>query len=125
MAVKQIMSAEVATESRAGRDWQALLTEKGHQPIELQNAAVEPDVNLALDGSSVLIESGDQRIAIGPSEQAQINIIDEKIDRLPEQPQLIFAWTPIMSDTRVIDLTNRGTLDLTFESGGVAIGEVR
>jgi hypothetical protein len=124
--VKQIMSAEVATESRAGRDWQALLTEKGHQPIELQNATVEPDVNLALDGSSMLIESGDQRIAIGPSEQAQINIIGaNEIDRLPEQPQLIFAWTPIMSDTRVIDLTNRGTLDLTFEKGGVAIGEVR
>jgi hypothetical protein len=103
-----------------------LLTEKGHQPIELQNAAVEPDVNLALDGSSMLIESGDQRIAIGPSEQAQINIIGAKeIDRLPEQPQLIFAWTPIMSDTRVIDLTNRGTLDLTFENDGVAIGEVR
>lgn len=38
---------------------------------------------------------------------------------------MIFTWTPIVSDTRVIDLTGRGTLDLTFEGGGVAIGEVR
>jgi hypothetical protein len=48
-----------------------------------------------------------------------------QLDRLPTQPKLIFTWTPIVSDTRVIDLTNRGTLDLTFENGGVAIGEVR
>jgi len=102
-----------------------LLTEKGHQPIELQSAAVEPDVNLTLDESSVLIESGGNSIAIGPSERAQINVITGKIDRLPEKPQMIFAWTPIVSDTRAIDLTNRGTLDLTFDGGGVAIGEVR
>jgi hypothetical protein len=38
---------------------------------------------------------------------------------------MIFTWTSVVSDTRVIDLTNRGTLDLTFENGGVAIGEVR
>lgn len=124
--VKQIMSAEVITASRAGRDWQALLTQKGQQPIGLQNAAVESNVNLALDGSSVLIESGGNSIAIGPSEQAQINVIAAKeIDRLPKQPQLIFTWTPVVSDTRVIDLTGRGTLDLTFEGGGVAIGEMR
>ena len=101
------------------------MTQKGHQPIELQNAAVESDVNLAFDGSSVLLESSGNGISIGPSEQAAINIIAEEIDRLPEKPQLIFTWTPIVSDTRVIDLTARGTLDLTFEAGGVAIGEVR
>jgi hypothetical protein len=102
------------------------LAQKEKEPIELQNAAVEPDVNLAFDGSSVLIEAGGNGISIGPSEQAAINIINAKeINRLPQQPQLIFTWTPIMSDTRVIDLTNRGTLDLTFEGGGVAIGEVR
>jgi hypothetical protein len=38
---------------------------------------------------------------------------------------MIFTWTPIVSDTRVIDLTNRGTLDLTLEGGGVTIGEMR
>jgi competence protein ComEC len=124
--VKQIMSAEVTTDSRAGRDWQALLTQKGQQPIELQNATVESNVNLAFDGSSVLIESGENSISIGPSEQAQINVIGAKeIDRLPEKPQLIFTWTPVVSDTRVIDLTDRGTLDLTFDSGGVALGEMR
>ena len=123
--VKQIMSTAVASNSRAGRDWQTLVTQKGHQPIELQNAAVESNVNLAFDESSVLIESNGSGISIGPSEQAAINIIGGKVDRLPEKPQLIFAWTPIVSDTRVIDLTARGTLDLTFENGGVAIGEVR
>jgi competence protein ComEC len=123
--VKQIMSTEVTADNRAGRDWQALLTQKGQQPIELQNAVVESNVNLALDGLSVLIESGDNRLAIGPSEQAAINIIGGKIDRLPQQPQMIFTWAPIMSDTRVIDLTNRGTLDFTFEGDHVAIGEMR
>ncbi len=44
----------------------------------------------------MLIESGGNVIAIGPSEQAQINIIAGKIDRLPEKPQLIFTWTPIV-----------------------------
>ena len=41
--VKQIMSVEVPTDNRAGRDWQALLTQKGRQPIELQNAVVEAE----------------------------------------------------------------------------------
>jgi competence protein ComEC len=124
--VKQIMSAAATTTNRAGRDWQTLLMEKGHQPIELQTAAVDVNVSFAFDGSSVLIESGGNRIAIGPSEQAAINVIGAReIDRLPEKPQLIFTWAPIVSDTRVIDLTERGTLDLTFEGGGVAIGEVR
>jgi hypothetical protein len=123
--VQQVMSIDAAADNRAGRDWQELLAQKGKEPIELQNASVEPNVNLAFDGSSVLIESGDNCLAIGPSEQAQINIIAEQLDRLPEKPQLIFTWTPIVSDTRAIDLTGRGTLDLIFENGGVAMGEVR
>jgi competence protein ComEC len=123
-AVKQIMTVDVSTDSRAGREWQALLTQKGKEPIELQNAAMD-GVNLAFDGAVPVIEAQGNRIAIGPSEQAQINVIAGQIDRLPQQPQLIFAWTPIVSDTRVIDLTNRGTLDLTLESGGVNIGEIR
>jgi hypothetical protein len=119
------MSVAVPADSRAGNDWQTLLTQKGQEPIELQSAALEPNVNLALDGTSVLIESGSNSVSIGPSEQAQINVIAGKIDRLPQQPQMILTWTPIVSDTRVIDLTGRGTLELTFEGGGVAISEVR
>jgi competence protein ComEC len=123
--VKQIMSIDIATDSRAGREWWELITQKGHQPIELQQAAVEPDVNLGIDGSSVLIESGDQCLSIGSSEQAQINVITGEIDRLPQRPQLIFAWTPLVSDTRVIDLTDRGTLDLVLINEGVTVSAVR
>ncbi len=124
--VKQIMSVEVSDDNRAGREWQALLAQKGRQPIELQNAGLEAGVNLTLDGAVPLIESGGSRIAIGPSEQAQINIIAAKeIDRLPRQPQLIFAWSPIVSDTRVIDLAQRSTIDLAVTDEGVTIGEVR
>jgi hypothetical protein len=101
------------------------LTQKGRQPIGLQHAGLDAAVNLTFDGTVPLIESGGNCIALGPSEQAQINIVAGQLDRLPQQPQLIFTWAPIVSDTRVIDLTNRGTLDLTFEGGGVTIGEVR
>jgi hypothetical protein len=123
--VKQIMSVEVPADSRAGRDWQAMLTQKGQTPIDLQSAGLEPDVTLSFDSATPLIESGDQRLAFGPSEQAQINVIAGPIDRLPQQPQLIFAWTPIISDTRVIDLTDRGTIDLVLTSEGMTVGEVR
>ena len=123
--VKQIMSVEVPDENRAGRDWQALLTQQGKQPIELQSAGLEGGATLSFDGGVPLIESNGQRIALGPSEQAQINVIDGQIDRLPQQPQVIFTWTPIVSDTRVIDLTERGTLDLALGADGVSIGEVR
>ncbi len=123
--VKQIMSVEVPGDNRAGRDWQALLAQQGRQPIELQAAGLEAEVNLTFDGTVPLIESGGNRIAIGPSEQAQINVIAGQIERLPQQPQMIFTWAPMVSDTRVIDLTNRGTIDLVFGDGGVAVGEVR
>ena len=124
--VKQIMSVAVPTDKRAGREWWEMLMQKGQQPVELQSAGLDSTVTLAFDRGVPLIESSGHVIAIGPSEQAQINIIAAKeIDRLPEKPQMIFTWTPIVSDTRVIDLTGRGTLDLTFEGGGVAIGEVR
>jgi hypothetical protein len=86
---------------------------------------VEPDVNLVIDGSSVLIEMGHQCVAIGPSEQAQINVIAGKTDRLPEQPQVIFAWTSVISDARVIDLTERGTIDLVLSNEGVTVSAVR
>ena len=48
-----------------------------------------------------------------------------EIDRLPEQPQLIITWTPIVSDTRVIDLTARGTIDLALTRAWITVGEVR
>jgi competence protein ComEC len=124
-AVEQIMSGEAPGENRAGREWQAMLSQKGKEPIALQNAGLDPDVMLAFDGTVPLIQSGGSCVAIGPSEQAQINILAGPIDRLPQQPQMIFTWTPIVSDTRVIDLTNHRTIDLTVEGGGVAIGEVR
>jgi competence protein ComEC len=123
--VQQVMAVDVPSENRAGRDWQGLLAQKGKKPIELQSAGLDEGVTLAFDDRVPLIESNGNRIAIGPSEQAQINIIGGEINRLPEKPQLIFTWTPIVSDTRVIDLTNRGTLDLTLEGGGVVIGEMR
>jgi competence protein ComEC len=123
--VKQIMSVEVPDDNRVGRDWQTMLTQKRKEPIELQSAGLDPDVTLTFDGIVPLIESSGNSIAIGSSEQAQINVVAGKIDRLPEKPQMIFTWTPVLSDTRVIDLTDRGTIDLTFNGGGVAIGEVR
>jgi hypothetical protein len=52
-------------------------------------------------------------------------VIAGKTSRLPQQPQLILTWTPIVSDTRVIDLTDRNMLDLTFAGDSVAIGEVQ
>ena len=35
-SVGQIMSVAATSDNRAGQDWQTLLTQKGHQPIELQ-----------------------------------------------------------------------------------------
>jgi competence protein ComEC len=123
--VRQIMAVDIPTDSHAGREWWDLITRQGHQPIELQNAAVEPDAQLIIDGSSVLIETGDQRLSIGPSEQAHINVIAGQTDRLPQQPQLIFAWTPLVSDTRVIDLGGQGTIDLVLTDEGVTVGTLR
>jgi competence protein ComEC len=124
-AVDQIMAGEVTTDSRAGREWWEMITQKECQPIELQSAGLEADIALSFDGTTPLIAAGDQRLAIGSSEQAQINVIAGQLDRLPQQPQLIFAWTPIVSDTRVIDLADHGTVDLTVTTDGVTIGEVR
>jgi competence protein ComEC len=124
--VKQIMAVDVPTDSRAGREWGEMITQEGRQLIGLQDAALDSTVNLRFDGASALIESGENSLAIGASEQAQLNVIAAKeIDRLPAQPQMILTWTPIVSDSRVIDLTDRGTLDLTFEGGGVALGEMQ
>jgi competence protein ComEC len=123
--VRQIMAVDVPRDSRAGREWGDLITQEGRQLIGLQSAALDSTVNLSFDGASALIASGENSIAIGPSERAQINVIAGKIDRLPAQPQMILTWTPIVSDTRVIDLTDRGTLDLMFEGGGVALSEMR
>ena len=92
--------------------------------LELQNAALDTGVNLTFDGAVPLIEAQGCAIALGASERAQIAVIAGKIDRLPTRPQLILTWAPVLSDTRTIDLTGHGTLDLMFEGGGIAIGEI-
>jgi competence protein ComEC len=124
-AVSQIMAADVPTDSRTGREWWTMIAQKGQRPIELQTAALDAGVNLAFDEAIPLIETNGQIIAIGPSEQAQIAVIAGEIVRLPQAAQVIFAWTPIVTDTRVIDWTDRGTLDLTVSDAGIAIGAVR
>ena len=85
-AVKQVMSVAVPTDKRAGRDWWEMLMQEGQQPVELQSAGLDSAVTLAFDRGVPLIESSGHVIAIGPSEQAQINIIAAKeIDRLPKK----------------------------------------
>ncbi len=123
-AVKQIMAVELPADSRAERDWWALLTQQGHQPIELQAAGLD-GVNLRFDGASALLETRGHTIAIGPSEQAEINVIAGQVDRLPARPQLILMWTPVVSDTRVVDLTDRGTLDMSLDPAGLSLGFIR
>jgi hypothetical protein len=119
------MSVEIPTDNRAGREWQTALSGEGLQPIDLQPIEIDRDVTIAFDESSVLVGSRGNVIAIGPSDRAQINFIAAPIDRLPEKPQMIFAWTPVVSDTRVIDLNGRGAIDLTLDASGLAINATR
>jgi hypothetical protein len=101
------------------------LNGEGQQSIDLQPIEIDRDVIITFDGSSVLVGSRGSVIAIGPSERAQINFIAAPIDRLPENPQMIFMWTLVMSDTRVIDLSGRGAIDLTLDASGLAINATR
>jgi hypothetical protein len=119
--VHQVMSVEIPTDNRAGREWQTALSGEGLQPIDLQPIEIERDVAITFDESSVLVGSRGNVIAIGPSDRAQINFIAAPIDRLPENPQMIFAWTSVLSDTRVIDLSGRGTIDLVIDADGLSI----
>jgi competence protein ComEC len=128
-SVRQVMAVNVPDDTRAGREWQAALSAKSLQPIELQSIEIEPGVDLAFDGSSVLIRSPGGVIAIGPSEQAHINLIVQKIDRLPANPQLILvlepAFEPDQFDPRVIGLIGRGGVDLTCDGSGISIRAAR
>jgi competence protein ComEC len=123
--VPQIMSVEMSDSSRGGREWQGLLAQQRREPIGLQAAVIEQNVKLTFDETIPLIESNGTVIALGPSEQAQIAVIAGEIDRLPQQPQMIFTWAPLISDTRVIDLGGQGTLDLQFTGDGVTLGTLR
>ena len=123
--VHQVMSVEIPTDNRAGREWQTALSGEGLQPIDLQPIEIDRDVTITFDESSALIGSRGNVIAIGPSDRAQINFIAAPIDRLPERPQMIFAWTPVLSDTRVIDLNGHGAIDLTLDASGLSINAAR
>ncbi len=123
--VNQVMSADIPADSRAGRDWSVMLSQKGREPIDLQTAQLDDGIVLAFDGAVPLIEAGANRLAIGPSEQAQLNVIAGQLDRWPRQPQMILTWTSVITDARVIDLSQRGTIDLSLTDAGISIGEVR
>jgi competence protein ComEC len=115
--VKQIMAVDVPTTNRAGSDWRDALSHAAQQPIELQRLELEPGLVIDFDQASVVIDGA---IAIGSSEQAAINVIAAPTDRLPAAPQIIFTWQP-QPDARVVDLTDRGTLELVVDDGGVAL----
>jgi len=115
--VKQIMAAEVPTTNRAGNDWREALIEFAQQPIDLQRFEVEPQVVIDFDQTSVILN---EAIAIGTSDRAPVNVLAAPTDGLPAAPQLIFAWAP-QADPRVVDLSNRGTLDIKLAKNGIVI----
>lgn len=123
--VGQIMATEIAGDSRAGREWWAMLSRLGKTPMTPQNAILEPGIGVSFDGAVPLIEAGGLTIAIGPSDEAQINLIGQPIDRLPDGPQLVLMWQPVGSDTRLVDLADRGTVDLVVTPGAVSIATER
>jgi hypothetical protein len=115
--VKQIVAVDVPTTNRAGSDWRDALSKAALQPIGLQRLELEPGLVIDFDQASVVIDGA---IAVGPSEQAAVNVIAAPTDRLPAAPQIIFTWQP-QPDARVVDLTDRGTLDLVVADGGVGL----
>lgn len=119
--IGQIMAADIGSDNRAGREWQATLSRQGKTPVKLQAADIEPGVRVWFDNETPIIDAGDVTLAAGISDRAQINLIGQLADRLPERPQMILTWTPVISDARVIDLTDHGTIDLTVSAGTVSI----
>jgi len=115
--VKQIMAVDVPTTNRAGSDWRDALSHAALQPLGLQRLELEPGLVIDFDRASVVIAGA---IAIGPSEQAAVDVIAAPTDRLPAAPQVIFTWQP-QPDARVIDLTDRGALDLVVSGDGVVL----
>jgi competence protein ComEC len=116
-SVKQIVAVDMPTTTRAGSDWRDALSKAALQPIKLQRLELEPGLVIDFDQTSVVINGA---IAIGPSEQAAVNVIAAPTGRLPAAPQIIFTWQP-QPDARVVDLTARGTLDLVVSEGGVVL----
>jgi hypothetical protein len=111
------MAVEAPATNRAGNDWRAALNKIAQQPIDLQRLELEPQVVIDFDQTSVLIN---EAIAIGVSERAAINVIAAPADRLPAAPQLLFTWLP-QPDPRVVNLTDRGRLDLGVTDAGLMI----
>jgi competence protein ComEC len=127
-AIGQVIAVDVPQNSQAGRDWQSVLSKLHLNSTPFESAStidLEPDVSIGFDGSIALIESHDNIIGLGPSDAAQIDLIGGPVDALPNNPQMIFVWQSDLTDARVIDLTKRGTLDVSVSSAGVTIGASR
>jgi competence protein ComEC len=129
--VHQIFAAEIPTSNKAGRDWQAALSDHQLQALPLADyASSNPDLDVALsiDNSNVLVSAGDVVIGLGPSEQAQIDLIGEPIDPLPPNAQLILQQTAEAAssdDPRLIAVADNVTIDLSLGPGGLTIGTLR
>ena len=129
--VKQLVAVEVPTDNRAGREWQAALSKYGVQVINLQPIDVEPGVRIDFDGSVALIESNGSVISLGSSDLAQINLITTLIAQVPRNAGQVLticetcqgtdAFTELLKDPRLIDLTNHGNVDLSVAEAGVSI----
>jgi competence protein ComEC len=127
-SIGQVIAVDMSLNSRAGSDWQSALSKRHltSTPISTTSTLdLEPNVSITFDGSIALIEAYDNVIGLGPSDTAQIDLIDGQMTALPNNPQLIFAWQSDLSDPRVIDLTKRGTLDLIIGSNGITIGTLK
>jgi competence protein ComEC len=126
--IGQVISIDVPPSSQAGRDWQSALS-KFHLtalPIEADTLIeFEADLSIGFDESIGLITARDVVIGLGPSNAAQIDLIDQQVEALPANPQLILTWQTQPEDARVIDLTGRGTLDITLGPNGLTIGMLK
>ncbi|HZY44013.1 MAG TPA: ComEC/Rec2 family competence protein [Anaerolineae bacterium] len=127
-SIGQVVSVDVPLNSQAGRNWQLALSKLHLTSVPISTTStidLEPDVSIEFDRSIVLIAARDHVIGLGPSDAAQIDVISDNIAALPEQPQMIFVWQSNLSDARVVDLTDRGTLDLSLSPAGVTIGTLK
>ncbi len=127
-SISQVVSVDVPLNSRAGSDWQSALSKLHLTSVPISTTStidLEPDVSIGFDGSIVLISARDKVIGLGPSDVAQIDVIDDNIAALPDQLQMIFTWQADLPHDRVIDLTDRGTLDIMLSSNGVTIGTLK
>ena len=127
-AISQVIAVDVLPNSPAGREWQSALSKLHLNQVPISATStidLEPGVSINFDGSIALIKAYGNVIGLGPSDTAQINLIGGPVAALPNNPQLILAWQAVLSDTRVIDLTQRGTLDIMLGANGVTIGTLK